>query len=131
MAPKATAKAAQSTVEEPDVSTAPADWEFETVVEESPTTIVFDTIGDIFIGQYVGTDHIELPLDKDGKDQSFDRYTFRGRDGELYAINKSYKLESGMDKVEAGQWVRFTYMKDIPTARGLQPMKDFRIDIRK
>jgi hypothetical protein len=117
--------------DETHVSMTPADWEFETVVEESPTTIVFDTIGDVFVGQYIGTEHIDLPLDKDGKDQSFDRYTFRGRDGELYALNQSYKIEMGMDKAAPGQWVRITYVKDIPTSRGLQPMKDFRIEVRK
>lgn len=130
MSPKATAKATPATVNAEDlISTAPDEWEFETVVEESPTMVVFDTIGDVFIGQYVGTEHIDP---NNGKDEPFDRYNFRGRDGELYAVNKSYKLAQAMEDkdIQPETWVRITYIKDIPTDRKLNPMKDFRIDVR-
>lgn len=109
------------------VTTAPDDWEFKTVAEEGATTVVFDDIGDIFVGQYVGTEHIEPD---NGKDDPFDRFTFRGRNGVLYAINQSYKLSQAMDKVSPGDWVRLTYVKDIETKRGLQAMKDFRVEVR-
>lgn len=132
----AMARSAKAVDEVPDVdpmlvTTAPDDWEFETVVEESPTKVIFDTIGDVFIGQYVGPLHIEREPDKEGRDQSFTLYTFRARDNGLYALNESYQIEEAMKSVEAGQWVRVTYMKDIDTARGQNPMKDFRVDIRR
>jgi len=114
-----------------DVSTTPDGWEFETVQEESPTRVIFDTIGDQFIGQYIGDEHIDLPPDAEGKDQSFDLFNFRGRDGERYAINKSYSLEQAMEKVNQGDWTRITYVKDVPTKRSLNPMKDFRVEVRK
>lgn len=117
-----------ATVNAGDVSTAPDDWEFETLVEESPTMVIFDTIGDVFIGQYIGIEHIDPA---NGKDEPFDRFTFRGRDGELYAVNQSYKLQTALEDVDKGTWIRITYTKDIPTSRNLQPMKDFRIDVRK
>jgi hypothetical protein len=114
-----------------DVSTTPDGWEFETVQEESPTRVIFDTIGDQFVGQYIGDEHIDLPPNDKGEDQSFDLFNFRGRDGERYAINKSYSLEQAMEKVTEGQWCRITYAKDVPTKRSLNPMKDFRVEVRK
>lgn len=113
-----------------DVSIAPSEWEWETVVEEAPTRVVFDTIGDTFIGQFVGEEHIEQAPNEKGEDQSFDLFNFRGRDGQLYAINKSYKLEEAMGKIGDGDWVRIVYVKDLPTKRGLNPMKDFTVDVR-
>ena len=113
------------------VMESPDGWEWDTVAEESPTRILFDTKGESFIGQYIGMDHIEQEPDKDGKDQSFDLYIFRGRDGVLYSVNKSYKLEEAMQKVAEGDWTRITYVKDIPTKRGLNPMMDLRVDVRK
>jgi hypothetical protein len=110
-----------------DVS-APDEWEFDTLVEESPTMIIFDEIGDVFVGQYVGVEHIDPD---NGKDEPFDRFNFRARDGKLYGVNQSYQLVNAMEKVEPGQWIRITYAKDIPTKRGLNPMKDFKIDVRK
>lgn len=127
MAKRATAQ--NATVEAANlVSEAPDEWEFETLVEESPTMVIFDTVGDVFVGQYVGIEHIDPD---NGKDEPFDRFNFRARDGELYALNSSYQLVDALKKVDPGTWVRVTYIKDIPTKRGLNPMKDFRIDVRK
>lgn len=124
-----------SSVDEPestvDVSTSPEDWEWETVADESPILVIFDTVGDVFIGQFKGEEHIEQAIDEKGEDQSFDRYVFRGQDGNPYAINKSYKLAQGMEKVEFDDWCRITYIKDIPTNRKLNPLKDFRVDVRR
>lgn len=126
-ATKATAKPAETDV---NVSYSPEDWEWETVAEESPTRVVFDTLGDTFVGQYVGDQHIEQEPDEDGKDQSFDLFLFRGRDSELYAVNHSYKLIEAMEKVTEGDWVRIVFVKEIPSKRG-NPLKDFRVDVKK
>src|SRR6266511_1664922 len=85
------------------VSTAPDDWKWETTMEESPTTVIFDSFGDVF----------------------------KGRDLARYAVNKSYKLSQAMDKIDVGSWVKITYVKNIETSRGLQPMKDFQVDVRR
>jgi len=121
---------------EPDVdetllTTAPEDWEWETIAEQSATRVLFDTIGDTFIGQYEGMDHIEQEPDANGQDQSFDLYVFRGRDGNRYSVNTSYRLNEAMAKVSPSDWVRIVYVADIPTSRKLQPMKDFRVDVRR
>jgi hypothetical protein len=131
------AKAKQETVSNEPIRDVSADesWEFETVVEESPTVIIFDKIGDQFVGQYRGRETVSFEtLDaetKQMKTETFDRFTFRARDKQLYAINSSFQLEQGMEKVMEGDWARITYTKDIPTKRGLNPLKDFRIEVRK
>jgi len=129
----ATSKAKNVVEEEnPDVSTVPDDWEFETIAEESATGIVFDTIGDQFVGQYKGVEHIDPgTVDGDGKSKAFSRFLFMGRDGKPYAVPQSFKLNAAMEDVEDDQWVRITYVKDIPTGRDLNPMKDFRVEVRK
>jgi hypothetical protein len=117
-----------STVEDINDVSAPDEWEFDTLVDESPTTVIFDEIGDVFVGQYKGMDHI---VPDNGKDEPFDRYTFRARDGKPYAINRSYKLAEAMEKVQPDQWVRITYVKDIQTARNLNPMKDLKVEVKR
>lgn len=117
-------------VAEGDVSSHPDDWEWDAVTEESPTRVVFDTIGDQFVGQFIGEMHVQQESNE-GEDESFDLYTFRGRDGKLYAVNKSWKIEQGMEKVAEGDWIRMRYVADIPTKRNLNPMKDIVIDVRR
>jgi hypothetical protein len=114
--------------ETPDVSTVPGDWEFETVAEESATVIIFDTVGDQFVGQYQGIEHID-PGTED--QEAFDRFLFRGRDGKMYAVPQSFKLRNAMEDIDQNKWVRITYVKDIPTGRKLQPMKDFVVEVKK
>lgn len=117
-----------SVIESEDlVSTAPSDWVWEMVEEESPSRVIFDAIGDIFIGQFKSKIHIDQEPDPKGKDMSFDLWTFRGRDGALYAINDSYKMTIAMEKVKLDDWCRITYIKDIPTNKG-NPVKDLRVE---
>lgn len=98
---------------------------WETVIEESPTVVVFDTIGDQWVGQYLGEQHI-VP---ENGDEPFDRFLFRGQDGDLYAVNKSYKLN--FENIPVNSWCRLTYMKNIPTGRKLNPMKDIKVEVRR
>lgn len=107
---------------------APDDWEFETIAEAAPTRVVFDTIGDVFIGQYQGIEHI---VPEDSKVEPFDLFIFLGRDGNRYSVNTSYKLEKALADVDVDTWVRLKYVNDIPTGRGLQPMKDFVVSVKK
>ena len=109
-----------------DLTSWSADDVWQTVQEESPSRVIFDTIGDVFVGRYTGELHIEPE-----NDEAFDLYTYRGADGEPYAINQSYNLKQAMDKVSPGDIVRITYIKDIPTKKKQNPMKDFRVDVRQ
>lgn len=113
-----------------DVTVAPTDWNWDTVAEGSATVVLFEKVGEEFVGLYIDDEHIEREPNAKGEDQSFDRFIFRGRDGERYALNKSYALEEAMSKVQPNNWVKITYIKDIPTARNQNPMKDFKVSVR-
>lgn len=115
---------------EPDVSIAPDDWEWATVYDESPTIVLFDTVGDTFIGQESGKKHVEMPPGDKGENQDFDIYLFRGRDGELYGIYASYAMDEGMNTVPEGAWVRITFVSEIAVKKG-NPMKNLRFEVRK
>jgi hypothetical protein len=123
-------KTADEFIETADVTESPEGWEWETVAEAAATKVVFDTIGDSFVGQFQNAEYIEREPAADGSDQSFTVYLFKGRDGDLYSIQQSFSLEEAMKKVSTGDWTRITYVKDVPTARKLNDMKSFQVDIR-
>jgi tRNA nucleotidyltransferase/poly(A) polymerase len=108
------------------VTTAPDDWDFETVADESPTKVIFEKFNDTFVGQFVELLHI-VP---DNGEDPFDLFTFRSRDENLYAVNSSYKMIQAMAEIEPGTWVRLTYVKDIDTRKG-NPMKDIKVEKRR
>lgn len=109
------------------VSEVPEGWEFDTAIEESGIKVVFDTIGDTFVGRFEGIEHVEPD---NGKDDPFDMLTFTGRDGQKYSVNSSYKLAEMAAKVQPGTWCRLVYTKDVPSSKG-NPMKDIRVDVRR
>lgn len=118
-----------------DKTNVPANTEWETVVEESPQVVVFDEVGDQFIGTYVGIEHVEpedQPYDKDHKDYvSFDRYLFRDQEGTLVGVNESYKLGQQMvTKLKEGKLTRITLTKLIPSKKG-NDLKDFKVEVAK
>jgi len=127
------AKAKTDFVDGADVTQSPDGWDWETVSEGAPTKVVFETPGEAFIGQFQGARHIDREPNAKGEDQSFDMYVFRGRDGEMYSLPQSYSLAEAIEDMDEpfGTWMRITYLKDVPTARGQNPMKDFRVDVRK
>lgn len=116
-----------------DVTEVPNDWNWDTVREEVPTGILFDKQGESFVGQFVEKRHVEREPSADGTDQSFDIYIFTGRDTKPYSLSNSYALDETYDKglMKAGDWCRIEYVKDVKTGRGLNDMKDLRIQIRK
>jgi hypothetical protein len=106
------------------------DWEWETVHDESPTLVTFDTIGDEFIGQKKGTKFIEQPPGPKGEDNSFTIFLFRGTNGELYGIYESYAMTEGMKKVPDDAWVRIKFVSEVDVKQG-NPMKNLRFDVKK
>lgn len=108
---------------------------WETIIEESPATVILDEVGDIFIGKFVGVDHVEpedQPYPADHKDYvAFDQYLFRDREGKLMAIPDSFKLRQGMlGKTEPGVLCRIELFQLIESGKG-NPMKDFKVQVRK
>jgi hypothetical protein len=96
--------------------------QWETRVQESGDQIVFDTIGDVFIGQFTGA------RKADTDDGQFTILTFMGVDGKPYQTNAGWKLQEGFSDIDSGTIVRVTYVKDVDTGSP-SPMKDFRIDV--
>lgn len=116
----------------PDVDpNAPENWEWDIVKEAAAIKVIFDEIGDVFIGKYAGKEFVENEPSADGKDRSFWNFNFTGTDGELYAVPESYDLIEKMEDIEPGVWVRLEYVRDVKTARNLNPLKSFRVSVRK
>jgi len=112
----------------PDVSAPDSEeWDFETVVNDAPTVVIFDTYGDQFIGMYKGMQRVESRAGR----EEYERFAFTGRDGGHYAIAKSRVLEDLMRKVPIGTWVRITFTGEIPQSKGYNAMKDFMVEIKK
>lgn len=109
-----------------DVSISPFDEsEWETIERESATKVEFDTVGDVFVGQFI---EVQKVAPENGK-EPFDLLIF-GRDGEIYSITPSFKLQNAMGNLMPGDWVRITYVGDVQTGNGLNPMKNFRVERR-
>jgi hypothetical protein len=106
------------------MGTKPSETEWETVAEASPTRVIFDTIGDEFVGTYKGVTHIDPD---NGKDDPFDVLVFEGTDGELYSMSGT-KLMKEFSKIEPGRLARITYVKDLPSGKG-NPFKDFKVEL--
>lgn len=114
-----------------DPAAIPEDWNWDTVAEAAATKVVFDTFGDSFVGQYKGREEVKQEPTADGANQDFTMHRFLGRDGDTYAVNNSFSLDEGLEDVPIDTWVRLTYVKDVPTGRKLNPMKSFKIDVRR
>lgn len=95
-------------------------WSVHT--QETGDQIVFDTVGDQFIGMYTGPQKAE----KDG--DSFTILTWIGTDGKPYQTNAGWKLEQAFSDIPNGTITRVTRCKDIDTGQP-SPMKDFRVDV--
>lgn len=116
-----------------DVTVAPETWEWDTVREQVPIGVVFDTIGDVFIGRFEKKHHVNREPNANGEDQSFDLYVFTGRNGLPYSLPNSYAMDEAYDDnlFTIGDWTRITYIKDVKTGRKQNDMKDLRIEVRK
>lgn len=128
-----TEKPALDSVEEL-MANANSNTEWETVTEEVPTRVVFDTVGDVFIGDYVGREDIPAeknPTKDHPEGEAFSLFLFRGLDGKLYSVNTSTRLNDAMSKVDAGRRCRLAYMKDVPVNGQPSPMKDITVSVAK
>lgn len=95
--------------------------------EQEETKIVFDTIGDQFIGKFLGTRTIEP---SDPSERPYVQARFEGTDGEVYFTNLGYSLRKGLRDVRAGHMVRVTYSDDLDTGQA-SPMKVFKVEVSK
>src|SRR5262245_36775584 len=71
--------------------------------------VVFDTIGDEFIGKFLGMRTIG-----EGSD-SYQQARFEDEEGNLYFTNANFDLRNGLKKVRVGSVVRIQYVADVST----------------
>jgi hypothetical protein len=102
--------------------------QWETAVPETGDQIVFDTIGDVFTGLYLGSRTVLA--EEDNPESAFRILMFTGTDGKPYQVNAGWKLESAFKLIPERSIVRITYVKDIDTG---QPsgMKDYRVEVAR
>lgn len=126
------ARAVKKTDDSPDELNPNAgteEWQWETKVDEEPTIVIMEQPGDVFIGQYDGR-HTIIPPTGD----TFEYLAFWANDGRRYGLSPSYKLDEQFapkGEIREGQWIRITLVKNIDMGAGRNPLKDYRIDVRK
>lgn len=102
--------------------------EWETVHIESGTQVLFENIGDTFIGKYVGKEVIPF-VDKRGTDLTLVQLQFLVRD-EPFFINAGYDLRKACEGLEPGKMTRIQLRQLVDTGAP-EPMKSYRIDVAR
>lgn len=103
------------------------DW--ETVHTEAPDQIVFEHVGDTFIGEYLGQEEIRWTptTGKDaGVEQSFIQLKFRVHDRH-YVVNAGYDLLKAYEGIPSKTITR-TELKTLVDVGQQSPMKSYRVD---
>lgn len=95
---------------------------WETVQDESPDRIIFDTIGDTYVGLFLGIEHV---IPESNPEEDFYQAHFYDEDSPK-VIAGGYSLMRALQKVEVGREARMLYVKDIDTGKK-DPMKDFKV----
>lgn len=106
----------------------PDDFEWETVHTEAPNQVTLDTIGDTFIGEYLGPEVIKF-IDKDGEPAQFTQLRYRVHD-EIFVINAGYDLLQAYKDVPKGTITR-TQLRVLVDVGQPSPMKSYRVDWAK
>jgi len=98
-------------------------WKTVSETEVDENKIVFDTIGDVFIGTYLGDRTVT------NADGSYRQFRFRGTDDGVYFVNANYSLQRGMENVRVGRMCRLTYIEDKDVGQR-SPLRIFKVDVR-
>jgi hypothetical protein len=115
------------------------DYEWDNVHEEAPDQLVFDTIGDKYIGKYEG--HTLIFPEADNTEKWFIQLKFRDNEG-LKVTNAGYELREAYvnvetdddgklatsDKIPPGSVTRNELVKLVPVDQA-SPMKSYRVDV--
>lgn len=107
----------QATAQDPDQG-----WTTVSEEEHEETKVVFDTIGDEFIGVYLGPRKVET------EDSNFIQHRFAVGE-ERYFVNGNWSLNQGMSHVTRGQLCRIRYTSDKDTNMET-PMRVYSVDVK-
>lgn len=101
-------------------------YEWDEVHEEAPDQIVWDTIGEVYIGTYTGQESID-PKDPKDPDKRFIQLKFRDNEG-AKVINAGHELRTAFAEIPTGSLVRIEYVKDVEVKQAA-PMKSFNVKV--
>ena len=101
-----------------------AQWKTISEDEVDETKIVFDTVGDIFIGRYLGQRTLS------NSDGNYTQLRFQGEDGVHYFTNANYSLMKSFTDMRPGTTVRITFVSEKDVGQR-SPMRVFRVDTRR
>jgi hypothetical protein len=104
-------------------------FDFETVHEEAGDQIVFEKIGDTYIGEFLGIRTITF-TDMDGEEKSFKQLQFRDPSGPK-VINAGYELSQIYETIPAHTITRTMLANQVDVGKGKNAMNSFRVDEAK
>lgn len=102
------------------------EFEWTTVSDaeaQEETKIVFEDIGDEFVGEFLGF----RQLQDQASGQHYTQARFR-QDEEIYFTRANHSMKNGLDNVRVGQTVRIVYASDIDTGQA-SPMRGFTVQV--
>lgn len=98
--------------------------EWVTEQDETPDKLIFDTIGDVYEGLFLGIEHI-VPPECDDPDDEFDVAHFWDLESPK-VVAGGFSLMRALRKIDVGREVRMVYVKDVDTGSP-SAMKDFKV----
>lgn len=104
-----------------------SDFQWSNVHEEAPDQVLFENIGDKFVGLYLGSEVIEFE-DSKGDHQEFTQLKFRIPAGPV-VINAGYELREAFKSIAPESMVRIELIKFVKIRNQQSPMSSFRVDV--
>jgi hypothetical protein len=92
--------------------------------EVDETKIVFDTIGDVFVGRYLGSRNLS------NADGAYMQLRFQGEDGTHYFTNANYSLQKAFANIRVGTTCRVTFTDEKDVGQRSM-LKVYRVDTRR
>jgi hypothetical protein len=112
-----------------------SDTQWEMVREESPDKIVFDEVGDMLIGRFVGREIITVEATEKDPESQFTVLTWRdclvnGEKMDYVANNAGFALEKAFAGLDFGVLTRVTLIKKTDVGQASK-MNDFRVEVAR
>jgi hypothetical protein len=99
-------------------------WKTVSEDEVDETKIVFEVIGDVYVGRYLGSRVLS------NADGNYTQLRFESVDGGYYFTNANYSLHKSFTDMRPGTTVRITFVDEKDVGQR-SPMRVFRVDTRR
>lgn len=106
------------------------DFDFERVHDEAGDKLVFEEVGDTYIGEFLGTNLIEFTNKETGEPESFLQVNFMDPNGPK-VLNCGYELEKFFTETPPAKHsiVRLVMANKVDMGKGKSAMVSFAIDV--